>query len=61
VLYAGAIAEDLAPVAQALGGGSPTVLPVVESERRTLVVTRKIASTPARFPRRPGIARKRPL
>lgn len=35
--------------------------PYREAERRTLHVYRKIAPTPARFPRRPGIAVKRPL
>jgi 16S rRNA (guanine527-N7)-methyltransferase len=35
--------------------------PYEEAERRTLHVYRKVAPTPARFPRRPGIAVKRPL
>jgi 16S rRNA (guanine527-N7)-methyltransferase len=35
--------------------------PYPEAERRTLHVFRKIAPTPERFPRRPGMAVKRPL
>ena len=37
------------------------VRPFAGSERRTLVVARKIAPTPAAYPRRAGIATKRPL
>jgi 16S rRNA (guanine527-N7)-methyltransferase len=37
------------------------VHPYPEVERRTLHVFRKIAPTPERFPRRPGMAVKRPL
>jgi len=37
------------------------VVPFAGSERRTLHVLRKVAPTPAGFPRRPGIATKRPL
>lgn len=37
------------------------VSPYPEAERRTLHVFRKIAPTPERFPRRPGMASKRPL
>lgn len=37
------------------------VVPFSGSERRTLHVLRKIAPTPAGYPRRPGIATKRPL
>jgi 16S rRNA (guanine527-N7)-methyltransferase len=37
------------------------VAPYPEAEHRTLHVFRKIAPTPARFPRRPGMAVKRPL
>jgi 16S rRNA (guanine527-N7)-methyltransferase len=61
VLYAGEVEADLAPAVAQLGGGSPELLPVTGSERRTLVVVRKLEATPARFPRRPGLARKRPL
>jgi 16S rRNA (guanine527-N7)-methyltransferase len=35
--------------------------PYPEAERRTLHVFRKVAPTPTRFPRRPGMAVKRPL
>jgi 16S rRNA (guanine527-N7)-methyltransferase len=37
------------------------VTPFPGSERRTLHVLRKVAPTPAGYPRRPGIAAKRPL
>jgi 16S rRNA (guanine527-N7)-methyltransferase len=37
------------------------VRPFVEAERRHLFVYRKVGPTPARFPRRPGMAAKRPL
>jgi 16S rRNA (guanine527-N7)-methyltransferase len=37
------------------------VKPYLAAERRTLHVFRKIAPTPPRFPRRPGMAVKRPL
>ena len=37
------------------------VAPFPAAQARHLVVARKIAPTPARFPRRPGMARKRPL
>lgn len=38
-----------------------TVHPFPDARHRTLHVYRKVAPTPARFPRRPGIATKRPL
>ena len=37
------------------------VHPFRGAERRHLYVLRKVAETPARFPRRPGMAAKRPL
>jgi 16S rRNA (guanine527-N7)-methyltransferase len=37
------------------------VVPYAGSERRTLRVLRKVAPTPPSYPRRPGIATKRPL
>jgi 16S rRNA (guanine527-N7)-methyltransferase len=46
--------EALSRVSEQLGGST------VE-ERSGLAVARKIAPTPAGFPRRPGMARKRPL
>jgi 16S rRNA (guanine527-N7)-methyltransferase len=45
---------DVASVSAELGGGPP-------EEREGLLVLRKLEPTPPRFPRRPGIARKRPL
>lgn len=61
VLYAGAGGGDLRPVACALGAAPPESVPVGETGGRRLIVFRKLAPTPARFPRRVGIARKRPL
>jgi 16S rRNA (guanine527-N7)-methyltransferase len=37
------------------------VRPFAGSERRTLHLFRKVAPTPSRYPRRPGVATKRPL
>jgi 16S rRNA (guanine527-N7)-methyltransferase len=37
------------------------VTPFAESERRTLHVMRKVGPTPPAYPRRPGMATKRPL
>jgi 16S rRNA (guanine527-N7)-methyltransferase len=37
------------------------VRPYAAAERRTLHVFRKVAPTPSRYPRRPGMAAKRPL
>ena len=62
VLLAGeADLDRLAVVAAAVGGGLPQVVPLAGSDRRSLVVVPKVAPTPERFPRRPGMARKRPL
>ncbi|MFN4073765.1 MAG: 16S rRNA (guanine(527)-N(7))-methyltransferase RsmG, partial [Thermus sp.] len=61
------VAEELAslPKALALLGGSPptlhTLLLPVAQEERSLVVVAKEASTPARYPRRPGVPEKNPL
>lgn len=46
--------EQLARVSEQLGGGPP-------EERFGLVVVPKNTPTPGGFPRRPGVARKRPL
>jgi 16S rRNA (guanine527-N7)-methyltransferase len=46
--------EQLGRVAEQLGGGLPV-------ERAGLTVVPKIEPTPPGFPRRPGVARKRPL
>jgi 16S rRNA (guanine527-N7)-methyltransferase len=61
VLYVGEVKGDLDRVAAELGGGRPSHVPVPGTERRSLVVVRKIQPTPRRFPRRAGVARKRPL
>jgi 16S rRNA (guanine527-N7)-methyltransferase len=53
-----------AAAADALGLAVEAVVPVVPfatAEHRHLHILRKVAPTPARFPRRPGVARKRPL
>lgn len=50
-----------AAAAGAVGGGRPELVPLTGSERRSLLVVPKVGPTPARFPRRPGVARKRPL
>lgn len=56
ILWAGpsADASAVSRVAEQLGGG-----PV--QEKQGLLVLTKVAPTPAGFPRRPGMARKRPL
>ena len=56
VLWVGSSAEvdRVAGVAKELAGAPP-------EERHGLLVIRKIAPTPPGFPRRPGMARKRPL
>ena len=61
VLHAGAVEDDLASISAQLGGAEPEIVAVPGSERRSLVVVRKVEPTPGRFPRRPGVARKRPL
>jgi 16S rRNA (guanine527-N7)-methyltransferase len=53
--------EVVAVVAEQLGGELAEAVDVPGAGDRRLVVVRKVAPTPARFPRRPGIARKRPL
>lgn len=49
---------------QLLGGGPPRIVPVAshsdDGQRNALVVA-KLSATPARFPRRSGVPRKRPL
>jgi 16S rRNA G527 N7-methylase RsmG len=54
VAVAKALARPATAVAAQLGGGEPEV-------RDGLVVVPKVASTPAGFPRRVGVAKKRPL
>jgi 16S rRNA (guanine527-N7)-methyltransferase len=54
-------ATAAAAAAEQVGGGTPEEIPLPGSERRLLLVVPKVEPTPARFPRRPGAARKRPL
>ena len=56
ILFVGPTADAaaVARVAERLGGGSP-------EEHPGLLVVPKIGPTPPGFPRRPGVARKRPL
>ena len=61
VLYTGDPGQGLDRVADLLGGGVPRAQSVPGSERRHLVVVEKLMPTPDEFPRRPGVARKRPL
>ncbi|MGH2996857.1 MAG: 16S rRNA (guanine(527)-N(7))-methyltransferase RsmG [Gaiellaceae bacterium] len=62
ILFTGEVElEASAQAAAEVGGGPPEVHEVPGSERRRLLVFPKIAPTPERFPRRPGLARKRPL
>ena len=68
VAWKGAVSDEEAADATAaaaqLGLAADPVRPVVPfpgSGRRTLHVLRKVAPTPARFPRRAGMANKRPL
>jgi 16S rRNA (guanine527-N7)-methyltransferase len=56
--------RDAAAAAEELGLAVEEIRPVrpyPEAEHRHLHLLRKVAPTPDRFPRRPGIARKRPL
>lgn len=50
-----AVPADVAPAAAALGGS------LVESATAGLLVVEKRTETPERFPRRPGVAARRPL
>jgi 16S rRNA (guanine527-N7)-methyltransferase len=55
---------DATAAAAALGMTTPEAIPVQPFDRardRYLYLTSKVSSTPARFPRRPGMARKRPI
>jgi 16S rRNA (guanine527-N7)-methyltransferase len=62
ILLAGETEFDRATAAaSAVGGGRPEVVALPGSERRSLLVVPKVAPTPERFPRRSGMARKRPL
>jgi len=61
ILWTGALVDDdaLADTAALVGGAVEAVHEAAAGRR--LVVLRKVAATPERFPRRPGIARARPL
>jgi len=60
VLWTGTVrAAELAPVAAELAAAVAEVRPT--GEGRQLVVVEKLGATPERFPRRPGMAGKRPL
>lgn len=61
VLFAGEPEGDLARVAEALNAAPPEEYPVPGSRSRRLLVFRKLGPTPPGFPRRPGMAKKRPL
>ncbi len=64
VLYRGSEEEESAArVASLLGGGEPRVREHVlpSGEKRRIVFVPKVAPTPERFPRRTGVAAKRPL
>jgi 16S rRNA (guanine527-N7)-methyltransferase len=61
ILYTGDANSGLAAVAEALAAAPPEIHEVEVAERRRLVVLRKLGPTPEGFPRRPGVARKRPL
>jgi 16S rRNA (guanine527-N7)-methyltransferase len=62
IVLAGEVDLDAAATAsEAVGGDSPALVALPGSERRGLLVVRKVEATPERFPRRPGAARKRPL
>jgi 16S rRNA (guanine527-N7)-methyltransferase len=50
-----------ASASAAVGGGPPAEVTLPGADRRRLLVVAKVGPTPERFPRRPGIARKRPL
>jgi 16S rRNA (guanine527-N7)-methyltransferase len=61
VLYAGEQSLALNRVAGTIGATGPEEVAVAGSTRRRLLVFRKVEPTPERFPRRTGLARKRPL
>jgi 16S rRNA (guanine527-N7)-methyltransferase len=61
VLFATGPAEGIERVAGELGAEPPAVRVIPGDRRRVLLIFTKRVPTPARYPRRPGIARKRPL
>jgi 16S rRNA (guanine527-N7)-methyltransferase len=55
---------DARAAASALGMGKPekrAAVPFVEARDRYFYLSSKVSPTPSRFPRRPGMARKRPI
>jgi 16S rRNA (guanine527-N7)-methyltransferase len=55
---------DGVAAAEALGMNAPEAIPVepfARARERHLYLTSKVSPTPARYPRRPGMARKRPI
>jgi 16S rRNA (guanine527-N7)-methyltransferase len=61
VLFTAEPEGDLARVAETLNAAPPEEHPVPGSRSRRLLVFRKLGPTPPGFPRRPGMAKKRPL
>jgi len=63
ILFAGtaAAAVTAAAAAKELAAAAPEIVVLPGAESKCLLVFRKLGPTPERFPRRPGIARKRPL
>jgi 16S rRNA (guanine527-N7)-methyltransferase len=61
ILFTGALEQNLGGVANRLGGGAPESHRVEGARERYLVVVPKLEPTPPGFPRRLGVARKRPL
>ena len=61
ILYLGEFDSRLEALAPRLGGAFERVEPVPRRRNRHIAVIRKVEPTPAGFPRRVGLARKRPL
>lgn len=62
ILYTSLTVEG--PVSRAageLGGELVELRAVAGADQKALAIVRKVGPTPERFPRRPGVARKRPL
>jgi 16S rRNA (guanine527-N7)-methyltransferase len=53
--------EEAAALVGLESSGARTVDPFSEADHRSLYLYSKVVATPSRFPRRPGMARKRPL
>lgn len=61
ILYAARPDPGLHRAAAQLGAGAPQIVEEAGRPGRTLIVFPKLDPTPDRFPRRTGVARKRPL